>query len=680
MSTLTRRPVTRSVAPPVARPTIESFLPKEISADSSAPPSVWQTAGATATTATFSPPANSLLVVWLRYNTGAGNAPTDPSVTDSLGVHLTYTLRDHNASPDITSAVDAAVACWTAPINAAPGPMTVSATDTDAATGSALLVQVFTHPDGQPGVGAVTPGASAVSSATTSQGYTATANGSRGVMGWVDWNGSAGTPTAGAKCTVSGGDAVSIAPTLTFAVVLHSASQGVAGNAADPVILNHTATTDRRWIAVEITPPAVSSNVDVNADQTTHTVVTGDASVEIDAPDQTAPALSHTAGNVTATVTTTDTTAPANSHTTHQPTTTVTTNDTTAPAIGHQANQAGPGVGDSDDIAPAIGHQTHDVTATVTTNAGTAVHTHQAGDPTTALAVNAGDAVNTHQAFDATVSTASLVNVNAELTNHALLAGDVTATVTTNAGTTNHAQTTLDATTAISAPAGTGQHTHDAQTPTAALSVPDVTAPAIGHQTHDAGHSQTTTDTTAPAISHQTFDATVSTAVIVNANAGETITTHTAGDPSVRVSPNAEHAAIAHQTFDAVAQVASTVNVNAGDAATTHQAQPAVFGLGKDAQSVSHALTAHDATVSITTQAGHASIAHSAFDAQAQTELPPVAYITVDTGLSWVGDLDGSARGTQADGMTSRATLDEHTPAISSAPDGSPTVGSGIAG
>jgi hypothetical protein len=110
--------------------------------DASSPAAVWNPSTATSSTASFTPPANSLLVVCMAGNMGSGTSPPVPSITDSLGAHLTYTLIDHSARPD-TPATDGQTAMWSAPVSAS-APMTVTVTNNASLPENALKVWVFT--------------------------------------------------------------------------------------------------------------------------------------------------------------------------------------------------------------------------------------------------------------------------------------------------------------------------------------------------------------------------------------------------------------------------------------------------------------------------------------------------------------------------------------------------------
>lgn len=282
-----------------------------------------------------------------------------------------------------------------------------------------------------------------------------------------------------------------------------------------------------------------------------------------------------------------------------------------------------------------------DVVATQTTTDGTApALAHTTGAP--APAVSAPDVTapaTTHQTFDATVSTAVLVNVAAELTQHTVVAGDPTLSQTTQADVGNHTQITQGPSVGVWGSAGQGQTSHDAQTPSTGLTATDVTAPANTHAT--------ATPTVAVAVpaadaanTHQAFDPTVSTAVILNANAESTNHAVVAGDLAAKMDVGAGASTNTHQTFDAVAGISGSAP--AGDASNTHTTANTTAGFGPPAQSVSHSLVTSDVTSTQTTTSGAAQNAHSAFDATVSTHLQPPAFVGVDTGLTWSGTVDNA--------------------------------------
>jgi len=380
-----------------------------------------------------------------------------------------------------------------------------------------------------------------------------------------------------------------------------------AGSVARQVLgVTNTATGTRTFTSTQSQPYATisvairagtgvvtSPDVTVNAEQTTHDVATGDPGPAISVPDGTAPALAHTTADVSSTQTTTDGTAPALSHTSGDPSPALATTDSTAPAL-------------------------------------------------------------THQAFDATVTTTSAVSVDAELTNHAVVAGDPTITQQIPADIANHAQIAGDATASVGAPASAGTTSHTAGDALGGVSPTDGTAPATSH----------TTATPAPALAvpagdaattHTAYDATVSTAVILNVNAPDLAHTITAGDPAVKLDSNAEQAATTHQTFDAVGSITTTVNAGAG--ATSHTSADPLAGVGAGPQTALHTFITQDVTSTQTTPPGAASNAHNAFDALVSTSTAPPAFIGVEGGSLWVTPDSGTTRVSSKDSGTTVSSL-----------------------
>lgn len=150
----------------------------------------------TSTTASFTPPANSLLVAMATGDTF--NASTNPtvSITDNLGTHLTYTQRVLSNSTD-TPAAGGGAAIWTAPVVTSAA-MTVSLTwNAVSGTGdNGLQVMVITDGGNLPTVGTNGKASSATAGTTMAASYTATATGSWGFGCSNDWN-ATGNMTAG---------------------------------------------------------------------------------------------------------------------------------------------------------------------------------------------------------------------------------------------------------------------------------------------------------------------------------------------------------------------------------------------------------------------------------------------------------------------------------------------------
>lgn len=578
--------------------------------------------------------------------------------------------------------------------------MTVTAGSTGtAATGCAIKVLVFTDSDGgTPTVGASVESGTSSSVPSFAQAFTAMRTGSLGVVAVTDWN-ALGAPTAGTGCTTTGGDSADQGTTLSYAVILRSTADGVAGASTTMNVTFGASTPEGCWVAFEVMPtnggdypntrwttapgrvaptgeflpatpitdPASAAVVNASAEETTHTVVTDNPAPGIAVPDATAPAIGHTTSDATVTQTTAAADS-ANSHTTGSPAPSISITDGTAPAVSHTANPSTPGVSGTDGTAPALAHTTNAVTTTQTTTDSTApANAHDTATPAPGVAVTADAGVISHTAYDATTSTATLLNVNAEETTHTHVTGDTTATlaITAEAASTSH--NVPDASGALSLPAGTGGTSHTTTDALAALAVPDATAPALSHTT------ATTTlavavPTTEAATTHQAFDATTSTATLVNANAGETQHAVVAGDPAIKVDVSPETTATTHTTYDATASTSATVS--ASDASNTHTTHPATAGVGGQAQNVAHAFTTHDVTSTQTTLSEGVSVALVAFDATVSTYLQPPPSFSFDSASTWVSLDNARTVGTTFDSVATHAGSHEHVTTPDNTADG----------
>lgn len=406
-----------------------------------------------------------------------------------------------------------------------------------------------------------------------------------------------------------------------------------------------------------ITVPSIVNVSDSTNPDLQH--ITADPTFSVGAPDTTNPALAHNAGDPTTSQSVTDTN-PNNTHTTGDPSVSTTTTDTTNPALAHTTANPGASLANTD-TNPALGHQTGDPVVSVAANDTTApANTHQTQAPTPALSVPdvTAPAIG-HQTFDATVSTTSLVNANAELTNHTVVAGDPSTSAAINADLTNHAQVAQDATGAIGSSAGAGSTSHTTGDPLAGVGATDPSGAANSHTTQapapalavPAGDAATT---------HTTYDATISTAVILNVNAPDLVHTHTAGDPSSTLAVNTPAGATTHQTFDATVSTTQAA-VDVTNPTNTHTTTQATAGVGYTAPSVNHSHITSDVTSTQTTLAELLSIAHSAFDATVTTRTQPPAFV----------GYDGSASGSGLDNpYATRATADSATSEASIAGDG----------
>jgi hypothetical protein len=199
-------------------------------------------ATATTTTASFSPPANSLLVAWVMADAGTGATGEQCTVTSTGG--LSWSLaRRHNGSPG------ADVEVWSAQAVSAPGSITVSLTDNQGSVDKRLFVRVFTDAgNGTPaGIGASN------SSAATSVAYTSTVANS---WGWSVGLGGGGTPVAGASQTLQDSDTAFDGGDGCF-VVDQNATTSSAGTS---VTMSVTApSTVLHHVAVEVLPASTAT-------------------------------------------------------------------------------------------------------------------------------------------------------------------------------------------------------------------------------------------------------------------------------------------------------------------------------------------------------------------------------------------------------------------------------------
>jgi hypothetical protein len=162
-------------------------------------PAVASGAGPIVTSAAFTPPANSVLEIgWIGDSSGT---TTQPTITDTLGTPLTYTLTDWQSNAD-TPGVGGQAATWRAVVGGSPASMSVKITNNSGATTGAFKVWVLTGADTTTPIGAHGKSGSN-STASVSQSYTAQSTGGQGFIAVCDFAG-IGNETAGTGCTVDG--------------------------------------------------------------------------------------------------------------------------------------------------------------------------------------------------------------------------------------------------------------------------------------------------------------------------------------------------------------------------------------------------------------------------------------------------------------------------------------------
>lgn len=211
---------------------------------------------ATVTTVSFTPPANSLLLIQWSCDQLTGGIAA-PTITDNLGTHLTYTLTDWQSLADSPNAHGQS-ASWTAPV-ATSQAMTVTVT-TGSVSGervSALKISVMTDPGGQPLAGAHGK-AGSTSASSIAQNYTAQRTGGMGFIGVDDFD-QIGAESAGTGCTLIASANVSTAITYGFVRRTNADDSGGATNTLNVTIPGTS--TNLNWTYVEIIPPSAAGDL-----------------------------------------------------------------------------------------------------------------------------------------------------------------------------------------------------------------------------------------------------------------------------------------------------------------------------------------------------------------------------------------------------------------------------------
>ena len=220
--------------------------------DASTPAFASQATGAASiTSASFSPPSNSLLVIGVGHS-GSGFISAT-AMTDSLGSHLTYT----DAVGVVEGGNHAYSDFWIAPVGSAPGAMTVTASWTgSAAFGDAMGILVLTGAAvSQVGAAQNTATAASGTPAAPSVAVTTTANGSW-VFGFVTNSTSATAPTIpGGQTDTFNAQTMFAGPNAGFWLQGTSAPTSTSGTV---VTINDTApSVEFAMVALEILAPLV---------------------------------------------------------------------------------------------------------------------------------------------------------------------------------------------------------------------------------------------------------------------------------------------------------------------------------------------------------------------------------------------------------------------------------------
>lgn len=225
--------------------------------DASSPAVVTQTNSATATlaTASFTPPAGSLLVIGWSGNTGSASDPAAPSITDSLGAHLTYSLAGWKHR-SVAPTVDGQAAMWWAVVGSSAA-MTVTVT-TGTGSGArqgALKVWVITGADtgGTPVSATASGAAGSASVAAIAQNYTASATSGWGFIGTCDWD-ALGTETAGTGMWSDG--ASTIAGIISYGFMRRTTADDSSGVTNTLRVTLPGTSTNTSWAYAEVLPAA----------------------------------------------------------------------------------------------------------------------------------------------------------------------------------------------------------------------------------------------------------------------------------------------------------------------------------------------------------------------------------------------------------------------------------------
>lgn len=204
-------------------------------------------ATATVTTGSFTPPTGSLLVIMWGGNASASENPAAPTITDSLVGHLTYTLVNHRNHGDAGGS-SGQVAMWTAPVVTGLA-QTITVT-TGSASGNreaAVKVLVFTGADIVTPTGTV--GEASAGSGAFSQAVTSTIAGGWALAVWGDWQVGSTTFTAGTGCATDGTS--TCGGNFNVAVVRRSTADG-AGSGSNTVSLTAPTSNAQNWVYAEI--------------------------------------------------------------------------------------------------------------------------------------------------------------------------------------------------------------------------------------------------------------------------------------------------------------------------------------------------------------------------------------------------------------------------------------------
>lgn len=211
-------------------------------------PAVVKARGNTLTTASFTPPAGSVLVISAQSN---GNSDTKSiAVSDNLSTHLTYTPAQTkgNTTNDVYAKL------YWAPVTTSRA-MTVTATiGGNSGDYGMLSVLVFTGANTAAPIGASGGGRGATGVITDS--YTSTASGSWGWLSYGDWA-QKGVPTVPSTETVHA--SYNVAGEDTFALIKQNATTAAAGTQVTMSTTSPTSGARTTHIYFEVVPATAQS-------------------------------------------------------------------------------------------------------------------------------------------------------------------------------------------------------------------------------------------------------------------------------------------------------------------------------------------------------------------------------------------------------------------------------------
>lgn len=569
--------------------------------DASTPAIATGTSNGVITTASFSPPANTLLVALVAG--GYGNNPNAPTVTitDSLGG--TWIQRPNVVNTGAPSFYGG-VAIWIRYLTSAPGPMSVTGTFLNLSGGRFLAVRVLTgaKPD-QTGAASAVLDINTPTTAWTTP-ITTTVTGSV-VYGLCDDPVAADAITAATGTTVVGSAFVDSTDGITAVAGKSTVPTGTPG--ATTLGFTNAVSQTGVLALLEILPVSTTTFTKTQTDSAGLTDTIGIV-------------LSHAVTWVTGAFRVRTSTLRGG-------------NTLRAAAAGTSApagNAAGTGAA-------------QDAAASVAPNGGNTAATGASFDGTASVGANAENAAGTGTAYDATVSTASATNAPAENAAGTGTAYDAAVAITAAPSSADGAGTAPDATGSLGAVpaeatgigtastaatditvnsgAATGTGTaNDGVTAFGAL--PDV-ASGVG-QAYDGNTAVTINAGVATGVG-AAADALPS----VGAQAEVPTGTGVAGDPSTAITVNADTTTAAGTAYDAT--VSTVNNVNANTEAATGSA------------------TAYDAAVSIGPAVGVAAGVGVAYDGV--SSVGPAAENAVGAGSAGQASLDIGATPTAATGV-----------------------------